>query len=235
MKNKKPEKTEEEGKMNREKKIDSNQRSHLSLASERRVPATVEKKINGPTQLLCKIRSSSGERSYGHMPSTHRAVRKRWIRAPDGSPKINVDASVGRHNDRGCCAAICRDGEGRYMGASATCFQGLVDPEILEAHACSEVLAQAADLYIQKVRIATDCKATVSHLKDSYLGTVSMIIRDIKEKQRSFQSAEIVHEGRDSNGDTHNLAKVAVSLDYGRHVWLNTTPNFFYVPNTLEV
>ena len=38
-----------------------------------------------------------------------------------------------------------------------TFFQGLIDPEILEDHACFEALSLATYLYIERVRIAKDC------------------------------------------------------------------------------
>ena len=46
----------------------------------------------------------------------------------------------------GSCSAICRNSSGGYMGASSVCFLGVTDPPSLEALACREGLALAADL-----------------------------------------------------------------------------------------
>jgi hypothetical protein len=45
-------------------------------------------------------------------------------------------------------------------------------------------------------------------------------IRDIKMTLENFASAEIVHEGRSSNGDAHMLARSCVYEPLGRHVWV---------------
>lgn len=43
---------------------------------------------------------------------------------------LNVDATVSRQQERGTSAAICKDEQGRDIGDSVTCFEGLVDPEM---------------------------------------------------------------------------------------------------------
>jgi hypothetical protein len=40
-----------------------------------------------------------------------------WIAPSTGHMKINVDAAVSRHGNRGVVAAICRDEAGAYVGA----------------------------------------------------------------------------------------------------------------------
>lgn len=142
--------------------------------------------------------------------------------------KINVDAAICRRNDKGACAAICRDESCRYLGASVTCVDSLTDPENLEAHACCEGLSLAGGLYLQQFRLTTDCLATVNHLKGCYLGPSAMIIRDVKSILKQFEKTEIVHEA-------HDLAKAASSLVAGRHVWLTVTPDIIFVPDNIEL
>lgn len=50
------------------------------------------------------------------------------------------------------------------------------------------------------------------------------IIMEIKRGMASFSIVDFVHEGRQSNFDVLQLAKSSVSLDYGRHVWLISSP-----------
>lgn len=64
---------------------------------------------------------------------------------PQGHAKINVDAGV-RQGSRGTAAAVCRDSTGAYLGRSVLVIGGLDDPASLEAIACREGIALAADL-----------------------------------------------------------------------------------------
>lgn len=51
----------------------------------------------------------------------------------------------------GASAAICRDDQGKYLGVLVTVFEGLVDPESLEAHACCQAFSLAEDLHLRRV------------------------------------------------------------------------------------
>lgn len=115
-----------------------------------------------------------------------------------------------------------------------TVFDDLVDPECLEAHACCEAFALATDLQVRRIRVATDCLATVNNLSRNFMGSYSaIVIRDIKQRMMLFDDPEVVHEARESNFEAHDLAKA--SLATGRHIWLSTTPTILFVPNILEV
>jgi hypothetical protein len=54
-------------------------------------------------------------------------VQPWWIQHPNNLAKINVEAAVSRADNRGAAAAICRDSNGIYLGASAVGFEGLSD------------------------------------------------------------------------------------------------------------
>lgn len=58
-----------------------------------------------------------------------------------------------------------------------------------------------------------------------------MIIDDIKEMQKEFTEAQVLYEKRNHNYEAHNLAKAAVTLDFGRHLWLLSKPEFLYIPD----
>ena len=89
-----------------------------------------------------------------------------------------MDAAVCKNSSVGVSAAICHDDHGKYLGASVLVFEGLVDPESLEAHACCEAFSLAEDLHLRRVRVSTDCLATVNHLKSEFMGISSTIIKD---------------------------------------------------------
>lgn len=60
----------------------------------------------------------------------------RWIPPTDGMVKINVDGGIAKNNRKGAAAAICRDGQGVYLGSSVRVVDDCMDPGTLEAMAC---------------------------------------------------------------------------------------------------
>ena len=125
--------------------------------------------------------------------------------------------------------------DGSYLGASAICFEGVSDPASLEALACREALALASDLMQTQVVVASDCKEVVSNISEGNGGTHAHIIREIKQMESEFQSCSFIFERRTTNIEAHSLAKYALSLSIGRHVWLLQPPNLRCIPqNILE-
>jgi hypothetical protein len=51
------------------------------------------------------------------------------------------------------------------MGAAATIFLGVLDPNVLETLACREALAQAEDLDVRQVGITSDFLGVIRDLK----------------------------------------------------------------------
>jgi hypothetical protein len=60
--------------------------------------------------------------------------------------EINVDSALSKNVSMASVAAIARDEDGRFMGASALVLRGIVDLEVMESIACREGMALAADL-----------------------------------------------------------------------------------------
>ena len=87
-----------------------------------------------------------------------------------------------------------------------------VQPEILEAMAFSEALNQSSDLYLSRIHIATDCAATIAHLKGAYMGPNMAIFQDIKMKMEEFVQVHFEHEKREHIWEVHDLAKASVTL-----------------------
>jgi hypothetical protein len=75
-----------------------------------------------------------------------------------------VEAAFSKNSGICSAVAIARDGEGRFLGVSALVLDGSFDPETVEAIACKEGLALAADLMLQKLRLATECASVVRAL-----------------------------------------------------------------------
>lgn len=168
-------------------------------------------------------------------PSTSTAVSTRpsaavWV-APEGNEaKINVDGGVSRQGNVGAAAAICRDKEGRFLGASAVVFDGLVDAAGLEAHACNEALALAKDLNLTHLMIASDCLEVVSNIDKGAATHYAPVLHEIKDQRKEFQHVNFKFEHRENNFEAHALAKAAPSLLVGRHIWLGTLPDIICIP-----
>ena len=161
----------------------------------------------------------------------HRVIsQNRWIPPLAGSVKLNTDGAFSCSGSRSAAAAICRDGDGNFIGGSALVIDGLNDPEIVEALACREALNLAADLGLANLHIASDCKEVFDDLRGDSLGRFGPIIREIAGRATGFDSCSFHHELRSSNFEAHNLAKFSSSLGVGRHVWLGTPYDVISVP-----
>jgi hypothetical protein len=67
--------------------------------------------------------------------------------------KINSDGAIFK--------SVCRNSQGVFVGASTTVFEGITNPEVLEALAVSEALSLGADLNRQHILVASDCANVV--------------------------------------------------------------------------
>jgi hypothetical protein len=102
---------------------------------------------------------------------------------------------------------------------------GVDDPEALEAMACREGMALAADLYVRRVKLASDCANVIKSININEVLTVyGQVVREIRITREEFEYFDFVHEGRRSNGDAHDLARGALYSCEGRHIWLNDPP-----------
>ena len=54
---------------------------------------------------------------------------------------------------------------------------------------------------------------------DSATAPGCMIIKEIRKKKKRYTMVSFSHERREANEEAHRLAKAAVYLEVGRHVW----------------
>ena len=121
------------------------------------------------------------------------------------------------------------------MGASARVFEGLTDPPSLDAQACNEALALATDLKLNVVCVSPDCIEVISKIGTKAPCHYTSILREISYHSTYFQDIRFVHESGKLNFEAHSLAKAAVSLPSGRHVWLVTTPDIICIPMKIQI
>jgi hypothetical protein len=75
---------------------------------------------------------------------------------------------------------------GYLSGASAIAFNCTTDPAVLETLACREAVALAKDLGLSRIRIAFDCKTTVSGIANGSWGKYGAIISVVKGRSSLF-------------------------------------------------
>ena len=109
-------------------------------------------------------------------------------------------------------------------------FAGISDPATLECMAIREALALADDLNVSTIQVASDSKVVVEDIRDNNPTAYGAIIHEIIEHRSNFLLCNFCHEFRSSNIEAHKLAKHALSLPAGRHVWLGQPNGLFFVP-----
>jgi hypothetical protein len=120
----------------------------------------------------------------------HPTTRSQWIPPPSDMTKVNVDVALSKNSGICSVAGIARDGEGRFLGASALVLDGSFNPETMEAMACREGLTLAVDLMLQKLRLVTDCASVVKSIAGEGMGIYGQIIPG------GESSAKRLHQGR---------------------------------------
>ena len=159
----------------------------------------------------------------------------KWIPSGEGIAKLNVDAGVARNMDAGVVAVVARTAAGAYLGASAVVFDGIADPEILEAMAIREGLNLASDLLLRKIHVASDCLNVIKALREKNLGRYNSVLHEISAMAKSFEEASFVHENRASNTEPHDLARAVLGFPVGRHVWFVNPPDGVCIPKNLNI
>jgi hypothetical protein len=89
-----------------------------------------------------------------------------------------------------------------FIGASPMIFQGMFDPEVMEATTCSEGMAMSSDLDLQRVKLVSDCvNATQRIQSGDTLRSYDQIVHEMRVLASNSQSFDFAHENRCSNGD----------------------------------
>jgi hypothetical protein len=86
---------------------------------------------------------------------------------------------------------------------------------------------------MQRITVASDCKVVVDAIKQGGASSYGAVIHEISLRSSVFLSCNFLHEFRTSNVEAHSLAKHALTLGDGRHVWLGQTGDLDFVPLTV--
>lgn len=86
------------------------------------------------------------------------------------------------------------------------------------------------------LKYKSDCSTVVNDIKHNSLVANGAIVHEIIDHSRDFMAFNIVHEFRNLNFEAHNLAKHALTLGFGRYVWLGQPGELLFLPvNVLEI
>ena len=170
------------------------------------------------TKYLVELQDVNNRSPRNQAPAVVRSSS--WVPPSTGNAKLNVDAAVSQNRRYGAVGAISRSADGSFLGASALVFRHVSEPETLEALAIREALALSDDLYLRRIHVASDCKVVVEDIRKENVSRYGAIIHEIIDHSLTFDFCKFSHEFRSSNFEAHNLAKHALSLGVGRHVWL---------------
>jgi hypothetical protein len=78
--------------------------------------------------------------------------------------KINIDGAVAKLTNYGAISAVCCDDQGQFIGCSSVRLNGITNPAVLEALACSEAMSLAVNLQARRSLIALDCLNVVKKI-----------------------------------------------------------------------
>jgi hypothetical protein len=174
----------------------------------------------------CFIERFIGDlKQLDHTPVSNSVVlpqSPRWIAPPQGLTKINVDVALLKNSPKGAIAAVARSLEGSFLGASSLVINGVMDTETMEALTCREGLNLVLDLFLMRIRVASDCQNLIRNLGGEGKGLYGHIIMELRTRSADFETIQFVHEGRSVNIDAHTLARGSISQELSRHVWFHT-------------
>jgi ribonuclease HI len=129
---------------------------------------------------------------------------QKWITLPVGLFKINVDAATSKNSATSSIVAVVWREDGGFVRASSVVLKGITDPETLEAMACREGFAVAADLLVHRFRLASDCSNAVRDIQGEGMGIYGHIMNETKASK--FRLC-MKGEGRTSMHTTWQLGK----------------------------
>lgn len=139
----------------------------------------------------------------------------RWTPPLTASLKTDADVALSKTKHSDSPAAIIRDGNGAFLGASTVFHEGITHLAILEALACREGPALAADLGARRFVLSSNCYEVVRAMNEGSMEVFGHVVREIKQMTRSLESVIFQYEERRLNVDVLYLAKSAMCGMYG--------------------
>ena len=135
------------------------------------------------------------------MQKAANAVKERWQPPDEGWIKCNVDGAFYSESGQGATGAVLQNDAGSFEAGRAKWYSHCLDPLSMEALACRDGVALAADLGVQKLKIETDSQELVNLWKmgDNQRSCIAPIIREIRDRSAVFLAFSLVYANRSCN------------------------------------
>ena len=144
---------------------------------------------------------------------------------PQGTVKLNIDASFEYEGSTASIGAILRDDVGDFIAAEVFYMGKTIDTYTSEAMAMKKGLQLADSLGIHKLLVHTDCAELVKEINQGAVNSVAApILNDCFEICNNFGHVSFEHCARESNRVAHELARRARVDPPG--VWADNPPSF---------
>lgn len=149
----------------------------------------------------------------------------RWQAPASGWIKINTDGAFSEASGEAGIGVIIRNHLGQVILSGWKYIDKGGSVEQVEALACREGLALAAEWAPGQVIVESDCSTVIKYLAcpDAQRSPSTFIIRAALEEARKLLKVEFRHIGRDQNGVAHELAQMAKHLRHSA-VWRERVP-----------
>ncbi|KAF4403471.1 hypothetical protein G4B88_008117 [Cannabis sativa] len=132
-----------------------------------------------------------------------------------GSFKLNVDAALSDHLRKVGIGAAVTKSKGEIVAAMSSFFDGILPPLLAEAKALLWAVHWCMAVRFPLDCIASDCLLLVKRVKHCWKdnSVFSDLVDQILSCLSFFPNAAIIHESRNHNVLSHNLANAAVRLE----------------------
>ncbi|XP_042981157.1 uncharacterized protein LOC122310921 [Carya illinoinensis] len=144
------------------------------------------------------------------------SLSQAWKKPPDGTYKMNWDASLDTTRGLVGIGAIIRDSYGRVLGTFRARREITLSPYAAEVYALMMAILFCKEAGINEVTLEGDSLQVVKKLKDSRedWSPGGLIVEDTRAVLRSFAFWNVCHTKRDGNVATHLLAKDALLSEF---------------------
>ncbi|KAL5555671.1 hypothetical protein UlMin_037907 [Ulmus minor] len=177
---------------------------------------------------LSWARQHLSDYQYFHNKTYHPPAKippKPWEAPVLGTVKINTDAAWCSQKKKFGLGAVIRDSTGSVLASIATPVYAPVTVAVAEGWALERGATLARQMGFSHVSLESDCleviKALVQHTK--FKSELGHVLDSISDVCNSFDKHLFLYTPRSGNQVAHNLAKIALAIDY-EQTW-PTGPN----------
>ena len=158
--------------------------------------------------------SAKGKEPVGQrkirMPLEIRPPKEQWQPPPLGWAKVNVDGAFSQETGKGGIGVVIRDHHGVPVLCSWRAVLRCSSAAVVEALACKEGVALAAEWVRDRVIVESDCINIVDAIhQGSNRSELCFTLQEVKEISRLLPEVRVQAVRREQNGAAHELAQLA--------------------------